>query len=114
MMHALRRGHVLAALEVLIHRLREERYDRGQELRQRGQNGVERVVGGLLIRVALAPAPPEAAPAAANVPVTQFVVDELLGGQDEGGEVVLLESAARLSDQQLEVGKDPAVEVGET
>ena len=36
-------------LQVLVHRLRQERHDRREQLRQRRQHGVQRLVGGQLV-----------------------------------------------------------------
>ena len=67
-------------------------------------------IGGQLVAALLAL--PEAAPVAADVPVAQLVIDELLRLQAEGHQVVVLERLAGRLDQQLQVGQDPAVDVG--
>ena len=97
-------------LEVLIHRLGQERHDRREQLRQRHQHGVERLIRGLLVGALLAL--PEAAAVAADVPVAQLVIDEPLRLQAEGHQVVVLERCPRACDQLLQVRQDPAVEVG--
>ena len=61
--------------QILIHPLGQERDDRGQELRQRDEHGVQRLIGGQLVAVAGGARPPEPAAVAADVPVRQ-VVDE--------------------------------------
>ena len=82
-----RRSH-----EVLIHRLGQERHDRREQLRQRQQHRVQRLIGGQLVvpLVAL----PEAAAVAADVPVAQLVIDELLRLQAERHQVEALERRA--------------------
>ena len=80
-------------LEVLIHRLRQERHDRGEQFRQRHQHRVQRLIGGQFVGALFAL--PEAAPVAADVPVAQLVIDELLRLQAERHQVVVLERRPR-------------------
>ena len=71
--------------QVLIHRLGQERHHRREQLRQRHQHGVKRLIRRQLVGALLAlPEPPAVA---ADVPVAQPVVDELLGLQAEGHHV---------------------------
>ena len=71
------RCRIEAAHQVLVQRLGDERRERRDQARERGQHLVERLVGALLVRAVLRRRRPEAIAAAADVPVGE-VVDERL------------------------------------
>ena len=105
--HALGRRGVDRAHQVLVQLLGDERRERRQQLGDRHERLVQRVVGGQLVGVALAL--PEAAPAAAHVPVAE-VVDELLDGAAGAGGVVGLEAVGDVLDQRVQLAHEPAVD----
>ena len=93
----------------MVHLFGHEGDEGRGELGDGDQALVEGGVGGGLVGVVLAL--PEAAAAAADVPVRE-VVDELLDGAAGAGGVVAVEAGVDLDDELLELGEDPAVEGG--
>src|SRR5688500_10690800 len=91
-MHTRRRLRLRAHDEILIQRLRQKWHDRRKQARQRGQYSVKRLIGGLLVLTDISL--PDTPTVAADVPVAQLVVDELLRFETELADVVILQRRA--------------------
>ena len=98
---------IVLALQVAVDRLGDERRERRRDLRELHEYVAERAVGVELVPVVLAL--PEAAAAAADVPVRQ-VLDERDERAHRALEVILVHRGRDVGDQRLHRAADPAVE----
>src|SRR5262249_33727196 len=95
--------------ELAIHLFAEDRHNRREQLGERHQHAIERLVGGQLALARLAF--PETALVAADPPVAELVINECLRLLTESGHIEPWELGTGAADQLLQVGEDPAVEV---
>ena len=108
-MDAVRGVGVYGANQVLVDFLRHEGGQRGHQLDHGDQTGVQGDVAGELVGVAFIAAP-EAAAAAADVPVGK-AVDKFLDPAAGVGGVVVIHIAVGIGHQFVEFGKNPAVKL---
>ncbi len=111
---ALRRVSFRSTHKILVHHLCHKRQHRREQLGKRRQHGVERLVSGLFVGVganACAARGPEAAAAAANVPVAQ-VVQKRLGRLRHFERDVCFVALGHCSNRLAQAGDDPLVQHG--
>ena len=101
----------VAAGQAVVDLVGQQRQDRGRDPAERDQHRVQGVEGVVLgpDGLGIVVGGPEAAPAAADVPVVQGVEEggDVLAG---GGQVVAVERLADVDDQLAGLGQDVAVE----
>src|SRR5262249_14859511 len=85
--------------EVAVHALGEKRNYRSNQLGQCDQNDVQGLISRLFVRALLAL--PKSTAVAANVPVTELVIDELLHGEAECHHIKSLVLCFSISNQEL-------------
>ncbi len=97
--------------EVAVHTFGEERCHRCHEFGEGEEGFVECLISSTLVEIACIFGAPEAAAIAADVPVGE-VIDEAGEGGTGGGGVERFEASADLLNEGLQVGEQPAVDLG--